>query len=378
MGGMGISLRLAPRWLGTPLMRIVVLGTGPFGVPMLAGLLDSPHEVRALVTRPTPPPKGREKGPVNPMRQLAESRALPVFAPPSVNVPSGQALLAELAPELLVVCDYGEILSAATLALAPLGGINLHASLLPKYRGAAPIQWALYHGEPETGVTVIHMTPRLDAGPILAVRRTPIGADETHPELEARLAELGVEAVQEALHKLAAWDRASPLGEPQDARLASRAPRLRKQHGEVDWSRTAEQIRNQVRAFKPWPGTYTFWHRAGHEPLRIVLDRVGVLGRGVRAAARVSGWPAEEPLAGPHDASASKVPHDEDHHRYRPGEVLVSDGKQLIVATGEGALSLLAVAPAGKRHMAIDEFLRGYRVREGDRLGPLTPLPDPP
>jgi methionyl-tRNA formyltransferase len=351
-------------------MRIVVLGTGPFGVPMLAWLLDAPHQVRALVTRPTPPPKGREKGPVNPMRQLAESRNLPVFAPQSVNVPQGQALLADLAPDLFVVCDYGEILSAATLAIAPLGGINLHASLLPKYRGAAPIQWALYHGEPETGVTVIHMTPRLDAGPILAVRRTPIGADETHPELEARLAELGVGAVEEALQKLAAWDRTSPLGEPQDARSASRAPRLRKQHGEVDWSRTAEQIRNQVRAFKPWPGTYTFWHRAGHQPLRIVLDRVSVLGLGVRAAARVTGWPSE---MGPRTPSAPPPGQQAPSEPYAPGEVVVSDGKQLIVATGEGALSILAVAPAGKRHMAIDEFLRGYRVREGDRLGPADP-----
>jgi methionyl-tRNA formyltransferase len=347
-------------------MRIVVLGTGPFGVPLLAWLLDSPHTVPALVTRPTPPPKGREKAPVNPMRQLAESRNLPVFAPESVNLPPGQALLANLAPDLLVVCDYGEILSADTLAIAPLGGINLHASLLPKYRGAAPIQWALYHGESETGVSVIHMTPRLDAGPILAVRRTPIGAEETHPELETRLAELGVGAVEEALRHLETWDRSSPLGTPQDARLACRAPRLRKQHGEVDWSRTAEQIRNQVRAFKPWPGTYTFWHRAGHPPLRIVLDRVSVLGRGVRAAARVAGWPAHAAHAAPHEEHADAAEASEGYH---PGEVIVSDGKQLIVATGEGALSLLAVAPAGKRHMAIDEFLRGYRVREGDRLG---------
>lgn len=352
-------------------MRIVVLGTGPFGVPMLAWLLGTPHQVRALVTRPTFPPTGREKGPVNPMRQLAESRNLPVFAPPSVNLPEGQALLTDLAPDLLIVCDYGEILSAATLGIAPLGGINLHASLLPKYRGAAPIQWALYHGEAETGVTVIHMTPRLDAGPILAVRRTSISADETHPELEARLADLGVGAVEEALAKLAAWDRVTPLGQPQDPSQASRAPRLRKQHGAVDWSRTAEQIRNQVRAFKPWPGTYTFWHRTGHEPLRIVLDKVSVLGLGVRAAARASGWQWTPSSAAGHQQppAPSSVP-DDPQRRYLPGEVVVSDGKQLIVATGEGALSLLAVAPAGKRHMTIEEFLRGYRVREGDRFGP--------
>src|SRR4029078_7339805 len=144
-------------------MRILVLGTGPFAVPMLQSLLDSSYDVLALVTRPTPPAKGREKHPANPMRQLAESRGLPVHVPPSMNTAEGKRLISHLKPDLLVVCDYGEILSADVLSLAPLGGINLHASLLPKYRGAAPIQWALLSGESEKGVSVIHMTPRLAA-----------------------------------------------------------------------------------------------------------------------------------------------------------------------------------------------------------------------
>src|SRR5262245_45786141 len=148
-------------------MRIAVLGTGPFAAPMFESLLDSTHDVVALVTRPTPPPTARDKSPPNPMRQVAERRGLPVHAPLSINSDEGRELIEKLSPELLIVCDYGQILSPEILALAPLGGINLHASLLPKYRGAAPIQWALLNGERETGVTVIHMTPRLDGGPML-------------------------------------------------------------------------------------------------------------------------------------------------------------------------------------------------------------------
>src|SRR5262245_2506678 len=161
-------------------MRLLVLGTGPFAVPMFQSLLDSPHGVLALVTRPTPPSKDRDKEPPNPMRQLAETRGVEVHAPTSINSNDGKRLVSELKPDLLVVCDYGEILSADVFSLVSLGGINLHASLLPKYRGAAPIQWALLHGDSETGVSVIHMTPRLDGGPILAARITAVSPIETH------------------------------------------------------------------------------------------------------------------------------------------------------------------------------------------------------
>jgi methionyl-tRNA formyltransferase len=319
-------------------MRLLVLGTGPFAVPMFQSLLDSRHQVLALVTRPTQRPKGREEVAINPMREVAESRGVSVHSLASINSDEGKRLLGELRPDLLVVCDYGEILAADVLSLAPLGGINLHASLLPKYRGAAPIQWALLHGDAETGVSVIHMTPRLDGGPILATRTTAIGPDETHPELEARLAKLGIEPVHEAIERLASWDGSSPIGTSQDPAKATKAPRLKKQHGAVDWSRSAEQIRNQIRALKPWPGTFTFWKRASGEPLRLVIDEVSVV---------------------PLDEQAPRV----------PGQVLVSDGKQLIVATGDGGLSIAAIAPAGKRHMSASEFLRGYRIREGEMLG---------
>jgi methionyl-tRNA formyltransferase len=339
-------------------MRLVILGTGPFAVPMFGSLLDSPHEVLALITRPTSPSKGREKAPVNPMRGLAESRGLAVYAPQSINSDEGKELLEKLAPELLMVCDYGQILASDVLSIPSLGGINLHASLLPKYRGAAPIQWALLRGEAETGVSVIHMSPRLDAGPILATRSTPIGSAETHPELETRLAQLGTPAVHEAIDLLAGWDRVNPIGQPQDASQATKAPRLKKEHGAIQWTNSAEQIRNQARALKPWPGTFTFWLRMGQEPLRLVVDQVSILGHGIRAGARAAELDSEIT-----ESLHMQTP------QHEPGEVIVSDGKQLIVATGEGALSITAIAPAGKRHMSTAEFLRGYRVKEGDRFG---------
>lgn len=322
-------------------MRIVMMGTGPFAVPMFASLVESPHEIAGLITRPTPPAKGREKSPSNPMRDAAIAYGVPVHAPASINSDEGKQLLASLAPDLFVVCDYGQILAPEILAIPALGGINLHASLLPRYRGAAPIQWAIYRGEIETGVSVIHMTPRLDAGPILIVRKTAIGADETHPELEDRLARLGIEAVQEAIAMLMSWNRTSDLGARQDAALASKAPRLKKEQGAIDWSRSARQILDQVRAFKPWPGSYTFWRRPSHESLRLVADQVQAIA----------------------DASESISRKEE------PGTVLISDGKQLLIATGDQPLSLTSVQPAGKRVMPVGDFLRGYAVREGDRFG---------
>jgi len=320
-------------------MRIVMLGTGPFAVPTFRWLLEH-HEVPALVTRPTPPAKGREKAPLNPMRDVAFERGLPILEPATINAPEAIEAVKALEPELLMVCDYGQILSRDALAIAPLGGINLHASLLPKYRGAAPIHWAILNGDQQTGVSVIHMTPRLDGGPILAVRTVDIGSEETMPELEHRLAELGVDAVRESIEKLAEWDRVSPIGAWQDASQVSKAPRLNKADGAVDWTQPARSIANRVRALKPWPGTYTQWQRPSGEPLRLILDRVSVV----------------------EDAEASAA-------GATPGQIVVADGERLLVATGAGLLSLDIVQPAGKRAMLVSEFLRGYPLKAGQHLG---------
>jgi methionyl-tRNA formyltransferase len=318
-------------------MRLLMMGTGPFAVPTFRALLDSAHDVACLVTRPTPPPVGRRKSPANPMRDLAQQRGLAVLAPENINDPAALAEVRAFAPDLLVVCDYGQILSPDALAVAPLGGINLHASLLPKYRGSAPINWAIYRGEVETGVSVIHITPQLDGGNVLAIERTPIGPEETAAELEPRLAALGVAPVLATIERLAAWDRTAPLGTPQDPALVTKARRLRKTDAEVKWSRSARQIQRQVRAFQPWPGTFTLWPRGGGEPIRLVLDKVTPLD--------------DVPAAAP------------------PGVVTHSDRQQLWVATGQGTLRIDRLQPAGKRVMEAAEFLRGHPLTVGAQLG---------
>ncbi len=312
-------------------MRVIMMGTGPFAVPTLGALLDSAHEVPALFTRPDRPLHGKSRAEANPTRELAQKRGTQVHDPQDVDAPQARMVLASYRPDLLVVCDYGQILAPQTLEIARLGGINLHASLLPKYRGAAPIHWAIYHGETETGVTVIHMTARVDAGPAIGQAKTSIGPDETAAELEPRLADLGAPLVIEAIAALASGT-AGPI--EQDPAKATRAPRLRKEHGVVDWSRGAAAIKNQVRALQPWPGTHTFWRRAGHEPLRLILGRVHVESAGTG----------------------------------EPGTVLEAAGDQLRIATGDGSLAIDAIQPAGKRVLSAGEFLRGYPVRPGEEF----------
>jgi methionyl-tRNA formyltransferase len=210
----------------------------------------------------------------------------------------------------------------------------LHASLLPKYRGAAPINWAIYHGETETGVTVIHMTPQIDAGPAIAQAAVMIGAEETAVDLEPRLAALGAPLVLQCIEQLAA-DEARPIS--QDPTLATRAPRLRKTDGLADWTRSSVALHNQVRAMVPWPGTYTFWARPAGEPLRLILNQVNV-------------------ARDPRPASAAA------------GEIVEAAAGQLSVATGDGVLAIERLQPAGKRILSAAEFLRGYPVRPGERF----------
>lgn len=315
-----------------------MMGTGPFAIPTFESLLDSEHDVAVLVTRPTPPARSRSKTPSNPMRDVAESRSIEVLSPDDVNSEAARKQLASLRPDLFVVCDFGQILSPETLSIPPLGGINLHGSLLPKYRGAAPVHWAILNGDEETGITVIHMTPKLDGGPALTIRATPIGKRETTEELEPRLALLGVESVHEAIDMLSNWDRSSPIGTPQDQSLACRAPRLKKSDGAVDWSLSAIRIFNRFRALKPWPGSFTQWQRPNGQPLRLLLDDIAISDTSVSAAVE-------------------------------PGTVVVSEVDRIEVATGDGILSLVKVQPAGKRVMEIGEFLRGYSISAGDRLG---------
>jgi methionyl-tRNA formyltransferase len=308
-------------------MRLFMLGTGPFGVPSLRRLATSRHEVVQVVTRP---PRGR-RAEMPPLAQVAGDLGLKVCQPETVNSDEARTALRELPADLMVVCDYGEILKRETLAVTRLGGINLHGSLLPKYRGAAPVQWAILNGETETGNTVIQMTPGLDAGPALGVQRVAIHPDETAGELEARLADIGADLVLSIVDALEAGT-AQP--QPQDKAAASKAPRLQKDDGLIDWSRPAIAIKNQVRALDPWPRAFTHWQRSG-ELLRLIVHRV----RAIDAA----------------NSSAA------------PGTI-VEAGPRLIADAGQGAVELLSIQPAGKRAMSAGEFLRGYPLQVGDSL----------
>jgi methionyl-tRNA formyltransferase len=314
-------------------MRIIMMGTGGFAVPSFQALLDSQHDVLALVTQPL-----RERSPNAhaPMRAVAEARGVSILDPLVVNEANARATLAAFSPDLFVVADYGQILSPETLAIARYGGVNLHGSLLPKYRGAAPINWAIYHGDTETGVTTIWMSPQIDAGPCLLQARLKIGDDETAAELEPRLAALGAPLVLETIAAIESGN-VQPL--PQDAAQTTRAPRLKKLNGAIDWTRPARAIKNQVRAMEPWPRSFTHWLRANGAPLRLVVERVAVV-------------------------DAASTP-----RAATQGTVLTAAGSNLIVAAGEGAVAIERIQPAGKRSLSTEEFLRGYPVRAGDRFG---------
>jgi len=314
-------------------MRLLMVGTGPFGVLTFLGLYGTRHTIVALVTGPLKD-RGRSPAPATPMRDIALAHQTLILAPEDINAAESRARLAALQPDLLVVCDYGQILSADTLATARLGGVNLHGSLLPKYRGAAPIAWAIYHGETETGVSVIHMTPQVDAGPVIAQTRMAIGPEETAAELEPRLAQLGARVVLGAIDALEAGTAAAL---PQDPTEASKAPRINKTDGLVDWNRPAAAIKDHVRAMEPWPKTYTFWHRPKGPPLRLILGRVEVVETAVLGVA--------------------------------PGTVLEAGGDQLVIAAASGAIAPRGLQPSGKRLLPTSEFLRGYHVRPGERFG---------
>jgi methionyl-tRNA formyltransferase len=310
-----------------------MLGTGPFAVPTLQKLAASRHTVLLVVTRS---PTGRNAT-ASPLQRAGEELGLEVWAPATVNVAESQSRISSLAPDLLVVCDYGEILRPETLATARLGGINLHGSLLPKYRGAAPVQWAILNGETETGNSVIQMTPGLDAGPLLAQQRTPIDPDEDAVQLEARLAALGAEAVLSVVDGLEAGTT-KPI--VQDKTLACKAPRLTKEQGAIDWSRSALEIKNQIRALRPWPRAFTFWHRTGGEPVRLNIDRVAS--------------PSPDNLIG---------------EILSPGTIRILSGRLLIAAGGGSMIDVLELQSAGKRSMSAEEFVRGNRPSMGDFVG---------
>jgi methionyl-tRNA formyltransferase len=320
-----------------------MMGTGSFAEPTFLKLLESAHPVVGLVTQPdraTGKERGSSRLAKQGMKEIALARQVPALQPESINTPEGVQTLAALKPDLLVVAAYGQILSNEVLSTAPLGGINVHASLLPKYRGAAPINWAIYHGETQTGVTIIRMTTGLDAGDILAQQSIDILRQENAGELEARLGPLGAMLALDIVNKLAA----GPVsGTPQDKSQVTKAPKLKKENGLIDWSRPAIAVCNQIRAMQPWPTAYTYLHREGFEPMRLMIQSV-------------------------HAGDVKEMDHRVSHET---GSLLAYQGR-MIVRAGEGLVEIESLQPAGKKAMSASDFLRGNTSPPNSRLGGQT------
>jgi methionyl-tRNA formyltransferase len=318
-------------------MRIVVMGTGTFAEPTFQALLNAGENVVGLVTQPDRD-GGRQRGSTRQtgvgMAVLAAAHGIPVIQPESINTPDGVAALEAFVPDLLVVAAYGQILKPDVIAAPTMGAINVHASLLPKYRGASPIAHAILNGETVTGVTIIRITLGLDAGDMLARVEVPIPPRTTTGAMEATLGPVGATLCMGVVAQLKAGTVA---GTKQDQSFATRAPKFTKEMGAIDWAQPAERVVNHVYAMQPWPTAFTFLHRPGKPPLRLIVT-------GAEAAPDGDG-------------------------RVSPGSVVVV-GQSLRVACGTAGVHLLEVQPAGGKRMAAGDFLRGTPIADGSRFGP--------
>jgi methionyl-tRNA formyltransferase len=315
-------------------LTLAMFGTGDFAVPTFLGLLDGPHRVAALYTQPERGGAGRHQHAESAIKRAALERGVAVRQPPNINTEESLAELRALAADVFVVAAYGQLLSPAFLAIPRLRTINVHASVLPRWRGASPINHAIWKGDAESGVTIIEVTPGLDAGPMLAVEKTPILPTDTAATLEPRLAAMGPRLVATVLEELR-LGRA--VGVPQDPVLVTRSPKLRKEQGRIDWAHSAREIDCQVRGLQPWPVADTLLPRPGKPPLRIAVLEVTVLNK-----------------------ELSETP---------PGTVLDRGKSRLVVSTGDGLIEIRRLQAEGKRLLAAEEFLRGIPIPPGTRLG---------
>ncbi len=315
-----------------PRLRTIFLGTPEFAVPSLRALHDK-VELLAVVTQPDRPQgRGRKVAPP-PVARVAREMGVPVLQPAKLRDPAVVEALRALRPDVIVTVAYGKIVPPQILTLPPLGCVNVHPSLLPKYRGASPIQAALANGERETGVTIMYQSERLDAGDIILQRRVPIAPDDTAQTLEARLAEEGARALVEVLTMVA--DGKAPR-RPQDESQSTYAGKLTKESGRIDWTEPATALVNFIRAMDPWPSAYT-WHRG--KLLKIYKGKAL-----------------------------------EDSPGAQPGVVTEARrGEGFVVATGQGSLLISEVQPEGRRRMTADEYVRGTHLQVGERLGEPTP-----
>jgi methionyl-tRNA formyltransferase len=308
-------------------MRLVFLGTPAFAVPTLERVVEAGHEVLTVVTQPDRP-RGRGQSPAPaPVKQAALRLGLPVYQPERVRRPEAVERLRGLSAECMVVVGYGQIIPQSVIDLVPLGIINVHGSLLPRYRGAGPIQWAILNGETRTGVTTMRIDAGLDTGDLLLKAETEIGGDENSIELGGRLAIMGARLLVETLARLS---DGTIVPEKQDAAQASWAPLLTKQDGLIDWTRDASAIHNQVRGLQPWPGAYTTFRG---QSMHVWRSRPG---------------PATQP-SGPGTT-----------HRI---------ANRLLVACGSGWLELLDVQLEGRKRLPAADFANGQRLADNEVLG---------
>jgi methionyl-tRNA formyltransferase len=307
-------------------MRIVFMGTPQAAVPTLRQVLDDGHEVVAVWTQPDKPSGRGNKIAFTPVKEFAVAHGLSVFQPARIKNDEAKQLFASHDADVAVVVAYGRILPDEFLRAPRRGCINVHFSLLPLYRGAAPANWAIVKGETETGVTTMFIEPTLDTGPILLQSKTPIGEKETAPELMQRLAEIGADLLGQTLAQL---DDLTPR--PQHDADATFAPVLTKEDGLIDWSQSAFEIERRIRGFQPWPNAYTTFNEKG-----------------------LTIWNAEPSTM----ANAT------------PGEIVIAQRDELVVSCGgETSLKLIEVQPEARKRIAARDFINGMRVKVGDRFG---------
>jgi len=309
-------------------MRIIFIGTAGIAVPSLRRILNEGRdEVVAVVTQPDRPAGRNRRLTACPVRRFAEEWGLKVLAPEKVGAPESVAVLAALQPDLFAVAAYGQYIPECVLSIARLRGVNLHPSLLPKYRGAAPIQQALIEGEMVTGISIIEVAREMDAGDIFLQEPFPIGPEDTAGTLHDKLAEFGAGLLFRVIRQLEAG---ATQRRPQAAEAATFTMKLKKSEGVLDWRQSAEALRNRIRGVTPWPGA-TCSMPGLEQPLKILQAMV-------------------EPGCG------------------EPGMVLAADATGLLIACGQGALRLQQVQPPGKKPMSGSAFLNGFRLQPGSRL----------
>lgn len=318
-------------------MQIVFMGTPEFAVPSLEALLKSEDQVVGVVTQPDRPKgRGHHLAP-SPVKVLAQRAGIPLLQPLKLKAPEFLDALTAWRPDLIAVTAFGRILPVPILNLPPKGCVNVHGSLLPKYRGAAPVQWAVINGDTETGITTMLMDEGMDTGPMLLQERIPILPEDTAGTLALRLAELGGRLLVETIRQLKAGTLTPRM---QDSLQATMAPLLKKEDGVIDWTHGAQSIADRVRGLSPWPGAYTF----------LGQDRWSI-------------WNAVAKSG---------------HSDAQPGTIIGLTKQSIQIATGEGVLELVEIQTANSKRMSVAQFLAGHRVSVGEQFGPGASLSKSP